>query len=160
MTGTGEKRRWTLIYPTEDKSIKSPFYGQLPGIGIADLLWFVAGETDFLNAFTHVLERYVKQEADPRLILACIVAMGTNMGLWKMAEVSGLSYSSLQTTARNFLRTEKLHEGNDAISNATAALPMFNQYDIDEKNIRAAMVSTWKHKSTQSMPGMAENTLA
>ena len=92
--GTGDKRRWSLIYPTEEEPINSPFYGQLPGIGIADLLWFVAKETGFLNAFIHVLERYVKQEADPRLILACIVAMGTNMGLWKMAEVSGLSYSS------------------------------------------------------------------
>ena len=86
-----------------------------------------------MNTFTHVLERYVKQDADPRLILACIVAMGTNMGLWKMAEVSGLSYSSLLTTARNFLRTETLHAGNDGISNATTKLSMFQQYDIDEQ---------------------------
>jgi Tn3 transposase DDE domain len=53
-----------------------------------------------------VLDRYVKQSPDPREIFACIVAMGTNMGLWKMAEVSGLSYDSLLTTARNFLRLE------------------------------------------------------
>jgi len=133
VTGAADKRRWSLIYPTEEEPINSPFYGQLPGIGIADLLWFVAEKTGFLSAFTHVLERYVKQEADSRLILACIVAMGTNMGLWKMAEVSGLSYSSLLTTARNFLRAETLHVGNDAISNATAALSMFEQYDIDEQ---------------------------
>jgi hypothetical protein len=42
----------------------------------------------------------------------------TNMGLWKMADVSGLSYSSLLTTARNFLRAETLHATNDAVSNA------------------------------------------
>lgn len=131
ITGAGDKCRWSLIYPTDEEPINSPFYGQLPGIGIADLLWFVAEKTDFLNAFTHVLERYVKQEVDPRLLLACIVAMGTNMGLWKMAEVSGLSHSSLLTTARNFLRTETMHAGNDRISNATAALSMFDQYDID-----------------------------
>jgi hypothetical protein len=131
ITGTGDRRRWSLIYPTEEEPINSPFYGQLPSIGIADLLRFVAGKTGLLSAFTHVLGRYVKQEADPRLVLACIVAMGTNMGLWKMAEVSGLGYSSLLTTARNFLRAETLHAGNDAISNATAALSMFDQYDID-----------------------------
>jgi TnpA family transposase len=131
ISGTGDKRRWSLIYPTEEEPINSPFYGQLPSIGIADLLRFVAGKAGFLSAFTHVLGRYVKQEADPRLILACIVAMGTNMGLWKMAEVSGLGYSSLLTTARNFLRVETLHAGNDAISNATASLSMFEQYDID-----------------------------
>lgn len=132
LTGAGDKRRWSLIYPTDEEPINSPFYGQLPGIGIADLLWFVAEKTDFLSAFTHVLGRYVKQEADPRLLRACIVAMGTNMGLWKMAEVSGLSYPSLLTTARNFLRAETLHAANDVIANATAAQSMFDQYDIDD----------------------------
>jgi TnpA family transposase len=58
--------------------------------------------------------------------------MGTNMGLWKMAEVSGLGYSALVTTARNFLRAETLHTGNDQIANATAALSMFDQYDIGD----------------------------
>ncbi len=127
ITGTGDKRR------CEEEPINSPFYGQLPGIGVADLLRFVAERTNFLSAFTHVLGRYVKHEADPRHVLACLVAMGTNMGLWKMAEVSGLSHSALMTTARNFLRAETLHAANDAVSNATAALPMFDQYDIDDR---------------------------
>jgi TnpA family transposase len=134
ITGTEDKRRWSLIYPTDEEPINSPFYGQLPGICIANLLWFVAEKTNFLNAFTHVLERYIKQEVDSRLLLACIVAMGTNMGLWKMADVSGLSYSSLLTTARNFLRVETLHASNDGIANAIAALSMFDQYDIDDLN--------------------------
>ena len=132
ITGTGDKRRWTLIYPTEEEPTNSPFYGQLPGIGVADLLRFVAEKTNFLSAFTHVLGRYVKQDADSRHVLACVVAMGTNMGLWKMAEVSGLSYSALVTTARNFLRAETLHTGNDEIANATAKLSMFDQYDIGD----------------------------
>ena len=131
ITGAGDKRHWSLIYPAEEETTNSPFYSQLTSIGVADLLWFVAGETGFLKAFTHVLERNVKQDADPRLIFACIVAMGTNMGLWKMADVSGLSHSTLLTTARNFLRAETLHAANDAISNATGALTMFREYDID-----------------------------
>ncbi len=130
ITGSGDKLRWTLVYPSEEESTNSPFYAQLPSIGVADLLWFVAEKTGFLKSFAHVLERYVKQDTEPKLILACIVAMGTNMGLWKMAEVSGLSYSALLTTARNFLRAETLHAANDAISNATAALPVFQAYDI------------------------------
>src|ERR1700730_4595918 len=97
-----------------------------PSDSVLSPMWFVAEKTDFLSAFTHVLERYVKQDVDPRFILACIVAMGTNMGLWKMAEVSGLSYSSLLTTARNFLRAETLHAGNDWISNSTTTLSMFD----------------------------------
>lgn len=80
ITGTGDKRRWSLIYPSEEEPINSPFYGQLPGVGIADLLRFVAGKTDFMKAFTHVLGRYIKQEADPRNILACAVAMEPTWG--------------------------------------------------------------------------------
>lgn len=132
ITGTGDKRRWSLVYPTEEEPINSPFYGHLPGIGVADLLRFVAEKSGFLSAFTHVLGRYVKQEADPRHILGCVVAMGTNMGLWKMAEVSGLGYSALVTTARNFLRAETLHTGNEEIANTTAKLSMFDQYDIGD----------------------------
>jgi hypothetical protein len=30
ITGTGDKRHWSLIYPSEEESINSPFYGQLP----------------------------------------------------------------------------------------------------------------------------------
>ena len=101
-------------------------------IGIVDLLWLVAGKTGFLRTFTHVLDRFAKHEPDPQEILACIVAMGTNMGLRKMAEVSSLSLPSLLTTVRNYLRLETLHAANDAISNATASLPVFHLYDIQE----------------------------
>ena len=52
VTGRADNRRWTLIYPSEDEPTNSPFYGQLPGIGIADLLWFVAGKTGFLKSCT------------------------------------------------------------------------------------------------------------
>lgn len=43
--GAGEKRRWTLVYPNEEEPVNSPFFGELPAIGIADLLWFVHQET-------------------------------------------------------------------------------------------------------------------
>ena len=129
----GDKRRWSLVYPDPDESVNHSFYSQLPGIDVARLLWFVAERTEFLKDFTHVLDRYVKHDADPREILACVVAMGTNMGLQKMAEVSGISYASLASTARNYLRPETLHAANDAISNATAGLPAFHLFDIGDQ---------------------------
>jgi hypothetical protein len=82
LNGAADKRRWTLIYPSAEESVNNQFYSQLPGVGIADLLWFVAGDTGFLCSFSHVLDRYVKHDPDPREILASIVAMGTNMGLF------------------------------------------------------------------------------
>lgn len=130
--GVDEKRRWRLLYPAEEDEVNSPFYSRLPGIGITDLLWFVAEKTGFLGSFTHALDRYVKHEPEPREILACIVAMGSNMGLGQMAEVSGMSPSSMSSTARNYLRLETLHAANDAICNAIAALPIFPYYNIDD----------------------------
>jgi TnpA family transposase len=132
LNGAADKRRWTLIYPSAEESVNNQFYSQLPGVGIADLLCFVAGDTGFLSTFSHVLDRYVKHDPDPREILASIVAMGTNMGLWKMAEVSGLSHASMTTTARNYLRLETIRAANDAITNATAKLPAFHLYDIQD----------------------------
>lgn len=131
--GRGEKKRWQLLYPSEEEPVNSPFFGKLPGIGIADLLWFVHQHTGFLKSFSHVLDRYVKHDPDPRELLACLVAMGTNMGIGKMAEVSGMNYASLLNTARNFLRQETLHAANDAISNAIASLPAFHLYEIRDE---------------------------
>jgi TnpA family transposase len=133
ITGAGEKRRWTLASPSDKEPTDNPFYSRLPGIGIADLLWFVAERTGFLDSFTHVLDRYLKYEADARCIFACIVAMGTNMGLWKMAETSGIAYQSLVAAARNYLRIETLRAANDLIVNAIATLPMFRHYDIQDE---------------------------
>jgi TnpA family transposase len=130
--GAEKKRRWALVYPDEEE-VNNLFFDQIPSIGVADLLWFVAGKTGFLRAFTHVLDRYAKHDPSAQEILACIIAMGTNMGLWKMADVSGLSHPSLMTTARNYLRIETLHAANDRISNAIAALPLFHHYDIQEE---------------------------
>jgi TnpA family transposase len=130
--GAEKKRRWALVYPDEEE-VNTLFFEQIPSIGVADLLWFVAGKTGFLRAFTHVLDRYAKHDPSAQEILACIIAMGTNMGLWKMADVSGLSHPSLMTTARNYLRIETLHAANDRISNAIAALPLFHHYDIQEE---------------------------
>ncbi len=57
VSSAANKSRWKLIYPSAEEAVNSPFYSQLPGIGIADLLWFVAANTGFLNDFSHVLVR-------------------------------------------------------------------------------------------------------
>lgn len=133
VVGQGDKKRWSLIYPSAPEVSNAPFYSQLPGIAVADLLRFVNKETDSLETFEHVLIRSVKHSPDLRQILACVVAYGTNMGLGKMAEVSGLSHASLITTARSYLSPDTVHAANDAISNATAELPAFKLFNIRDE---------------------------
>lgn len=57
VSGQGEKKKWKLVYPTEKVQTNHPFYAQLPGIAIADLMRFVTKETGFLDSFSHVLGR-------------------------------------------------------------------------------------------------------
>ena len=85
-----------------------------------------------MDAFSHVLGRYVKQEMDDRVLTACIVAWATNMGLGKMGEISDIGYHTLSATSDNFIRLETLREANDRICNIIAELPIFRHYDIDE----------------------------
>lgn len=125
--------RWKLEYPTDESPGAGGLYAQLPMIGISDLLKFVAAKTGFREHFVHVLERFAKQPLDAPQLDATIVALGTNMGLLKMAEVADLKYSALATTSRNFVRQETLRAANDAIANATAKLPAFKLFNIQQR---------------------------
>lgn len=125
--------RWKLLYEKEEPTLDGGFYSQLPIVGVADLLKYVAQETGYRAAFTHQLDRYGKQPLDPPHLDAALVAMGTNMGLFKMAEVAGLRFSTLASTARNYLRQETLRAANDAVANATARLPAFKLFNIQDR---------------------------
>ncbi len=124
--------RWTLPYVTNEETVNHPLFDELPQAPIAPLLQFVDSRCQCLDAFTHILQRYVKTPLDRHAVVACLIAYGTNIGLGKMGAISDLSYQTLFTVANNFLRPETLREGNDQVSNATAQLPIFRHYHIDD----------------------------
>jgi TnpA family transposase len=131
ITGQGERVKWTLPYKRDEEEENHRFYHSVPIIGIASLLSYVHRKTGFLDGFSHVLDRYVKGTKDEKTLLACIVALGTNMSLGRMGEISDVDVQELQTTYRNFFRLESLKETNDLIANATAKLSIFRHYDIE-----------------------------
>jgi len=128
----GKKSRWTLHYPRSSDPINHPFFDTLRQVEIGNVLHFVNQKCHFMDAFTHVVGRYAKQDADDRVIAANLVAWGTNMGLGKMGEISDMPYHILATASDNFIRLETLREANDRISNATADLSIFQHYDIGD----------------------------
>lgn len=85
-----------------------------------------------MEAFDHILERYTSKEVDSHMIIASLIAWGTNMGLGKMAEISDMDYQTLISTSDNFIRLETLKNSNDFISNAISELPIFQHYNINE----------------------------
>jgi TnpA family transposase len=128
----GQKRRWALPYPPADDTINHPFFDTLSQLDIHTILQFTNQHCQYMECFEHVLHRYSKQEVDDRVIAACLVAWGTNMGLGRMGEISDINYQQLVTTSDNFLRLETLQKANDQVSNAIAQLPIFQQYMIDD----------------------------
>ena len=68
------------------------------------------------RASSDILGRYAKLEADDRIITACLVAWGTNMGIGRMGEISDIGYQTLSSTSDNFIRLETLREANDWVS--------------------------------------------
>ncbi len=126
----GPRTQWTLQYPRGSAPVNHPLFDTLPQVDIGSLLAFVQHACPFMHVFEHVVGRYIKQAADDRVIRACVVAWGTNMGLGRMGEISDLSYQTLASTSENYLRLETLHAANDCVSNAIAALPIFRHYDL------------------------------
>ena len=132
ITRRGAAPRWTLEYPRSSDPVNHPLFDALPQQDIDTVLHFVHEQCQFLGAFDHLLGRYVKGAADDRVIRACLVAWGTNMGLWRMSEISDIPYQALVQASENFIRLETLKPANDRISNATAALPITHHYDLSE----------------------------
>ena len=128
----GSQNRWTLKYPRNTEPVNAPFFDALTQVDISSVFHFVQQHCPFMDAFDHVLGRYTRQEIDPHILTACLLAWGTNMGLGRMADVCDIDSQALGSAAENFMRLETLKEANDRISNAIAALPIFAYDDIGE----------------------------
>ena len=124
------KTHWTLPYSRADEGVNHPFFDAHRQVSMQAVLQFANERSQFMDAFTHILHRYAKQEADDINITACLIAWGTNMGLGKMGETSDLEYSVLSSTSNNFFRLETLQEANVQGSNAIAELPIFQHYNL------------------------------
>lgn len=102
----------------------------MPQTDINSVLHFANRECRFMDAFTHFLG--ASQSPQVPVLIACLVAWGTNMGIGRMAQRSDVDYQTLASVSDNFLRPETLREANDRVSNATAKLPIFRHYDIGD----------------------------
>lgn len=128
----GANNRWILSNSRETETINHSFFDALNSIDIGSVLHYANQHCQFIEAFDHILGRYAKRARDDRVLIACLIAWGTNMGLGRMGEISDIGYPLLAATSENFIRLETLKEANDRISNAVRRLPIFHHFDINE----------------------------
>jgi len=126
----GDRTRWSLHYPRGSDPVNHPLFEHVPPVDLVSLMQFVQQTCPFLANFTHVLGRYVSETADAQVLIACLIAWGTNMGVGRMGAISDIPTATLARASENCLRLETLHAANDCLSNAIAALPIFHVYDL------------------------------
>jgi len=74
--------------PDEAKSFSRSLYAMLPRIKLTDLLFEVCQWTGFETQFIHASTAKPPHPDERAVILAALIAMGTNIGLTKMAEAT------------------------------------------------------------------------
>ncbi len=126
--------------PDESRNFSLSLYELLPRINLSDLLMDVAHWTSFHEQFIHASTNRIPNEKETTILMATLMAMGTNVGLTKMAEATpGISYRQMANTAQ-----WRLYE--DAMNKAQAVLVNFHH--------RLTLPSYWGDGTTSSSDGM------
>ncbi len=132
--------RFEKDVPEEAKQYSSTLYGMLPRVKLTELLLEVASWTGFHEQFIHAsTNRHPKVEEKP-IVLAALMAMGTNVGLTKMADATpGISYHQMANAAQ-----WRMYD--DAMNRAQATLVNFHH--------RRSLAAYWGDGSTSTSDGM------
>lgn len=134
----GGKRHWRLPTASKKYLTNNPYFQQMRGTSIADVLRLVDRETGFIDDFEHVLGMSSRSRQHEVDLLAILVANATNQGIYGIAQISDRTYDQLGTIQANYLRLETLNGANDRINNASARLPIFKHYNIQEDILHAS----------------------
>jgi len=126
--------------PDEAIALSEKLYNMLPRIKLPDLLIEVAGWTQFDRYFTHASTGTVAKGNEKAVLMAALMAMGTNIGLVKMADSSpGITYRQMANTAQ-----WRMYD--DAMKRAQASFVNYQH--------RQFLSSYWGDGSTSSSDGM------
>ncbi|SMF75017.1 Transposase and inactivated derivatives, TnpA family [Priestia filamentosa] len=126
--------------PEEAKQFSATLYSLLPRIKLTDLLLEVASWTEFDQQFIHASTNKSPNSEERSIVLAALMAMGTNIGLTKMADATpGISYYQMANASQ-----WRMYD--DVMSRAQATLVNFHH--------RRSLSSYWGDGSTSSSDGM------
>lgn len=126
--------------PEEAKELSLQLYSLVPYIKLTDLLTEVAGWTEFDKEFINASTNKQPVKDERKIIMATLMALGTNIGLSKMAESTlSISYNQMAYTSRWCFYEE-------ALKKAQANLVNF-QHKLD-------LSSVWGEGNTSSSDGM------
>ncbi|MDR0230577.1 MAG: Tn3 family transposase [Dysgonamonadaceae bacterium] len=126
--------------PEEAEQLTERLYGLLPHVKLTDLLLEVSGWTGFDRHFIHASTGSMPQNKEKPVVMASLMAMGTNIGLSKMADCTpGISYHQMSHAAQWRMYDE-------AMKRAQACLVNYQH--------RQSLPARWGDGTTSSSDGM------
>lgn len=126
--------------PPEAVLLSQKLYKMMPRIKLPDLLLEVSKWTDFDKNFIHASSGHVAKDEEKTILMAALMAMGTNIGLSKMADSTpGISYRQMANAAQ-----WRLYD--DAMKKAQSTLVNYHH--------KLFLASFWGDGSTSSSDGM------
>jgi len=129
--GKKDSPTWTLPYVKKGGEFNNPFYDQMLQINIIDLFDLVDYHCNFMKEFTHAKPYGSVDNKNYPCIKGCVIANATGFGIYKMADNSNLSYHSLASTHKKYIRLETLINASNEIINKISELPIFNHYNLE-----------------------------
>ncbi len=129
---------WHVQYPNKkvDPDNHSPLR-QLEPRSIYSVMRFAYGQCEWVKSFSHAKRKYSKSRCEMPALFGTIVAIGTNIGLHKMARISDIGIRDYEHVHLNFLRLETLRNANALLSDAIAATS-FLRAVIDSGDIHSS----------------------
>ncbi|MFN3233841.1 MAG: Tn3 family transposase [Gammaproteobacteria bacterium] len=122
---------WRLVKVESLPDPNKAFFSHFQPRSIVDVMQFVRHKIPFTHAFESILPKYSKTEYDDELIMGLALANAIRAGKEKMADMSDLPESALQTAEAAYFRTETLLPAIDMINNAAFELPIAKEQYID-----------------------------
>lgn len=117
-----------------DTSVISPYFAAVRYISVLDLLADVERSAPYLSQIEHLGGKYAKTRPSAETFFAAIVALGCNIGIDKMANISkGVKRSTLQLAADLYLTADSLKQANDQLVTFKnqLALPELHRQNAD-----------------------------
>lgn len=126
-----EYQRGNTEYPKVPKSlVLNNIFDSLSQTPISEVLQLVLEETEFNKEFKHLKSK--KRHAGDKLIaISSIIALGTNLGAFKMSHISNFTYDQLSYFIGTYLSIENLKSANDLIVEKLKKLRIYKYFHID-----------------------------
>lgn len=104
--------------PPEATILSKKLYKLIPRIKLPDLLLEVSKWTEFDKNFIHASNGQIAKEKEKNILMAALMAMGTNIGLSKMADSTpGISYKQMANVAQWRLYDDVMKKAQSTLVN-------------------------------------------